>query len=92
MADKKNDRYPFTYACDWLREAGVADSRSDASDWITREAEILSTDKSYIARTLADQYINYYSKLEELNASKENQLDHWRHVDGLHKKINKDTQ
>jgi len=28
--NRKDKRYPYTYACDWLRMAGKADSRADA--------------------------------------------------------------
>jgi hypothetical protein len=48
----KDSRYPYTYACDWLRMAGAAKSRGDACRLYDGYDE---------ACTLADQYIIYWN-------------------------------
>lgn len=52
---KKDDRYPYTYACDWLRMCGAANSRSEASELYEGYDEACS---------LADQYCLYYGYLK----------------------------
>lgn len=51
---REHSRYPYTYACDWLRMKGLAQSRSDAAQLINGRDE---------AVILAEQYVTYFSLL-----------------------------
>ena len=68
---RNSQRYPYTYACDWIREAGLAQSRSDASQWRRAKAVELGIEDAELARLYADQYIHYYASLEQLQAKRE---------------------
>ena len=48
---KSDERYPYTYACDWLRMCDLAHSRSEAASLYDGYDE---------ACFLADQYCLYY--------------------------------
>ena len=45
-------RYPYTYACDWIRQLGFADSRSDATKYCKDEDG---------AKLFAEQYVTYWA-------------------------------
>lgn len=62
-----NTRYPYTYAYDWVREAGLAESRGDAAFWCKHEAIRRGVEKDYLCRILADQYVKYYEMLQIAN-------------------------
>ena len=50
--NKESARYPYTYACDWLRMCGKADTRSEAAQLYDGYDE---------ACRYADQYVLYWS-------------------------------
>ena len=57
---RDSTRYPYTYACDWLRMLGLADSRSEAARLYKDEGEAIKLAEKYIYYnvflTLADEY------------------------------------
>ena len=83
--DKKDTRYPYTYACDLIRSAteytkeGCPLSRSDASKIRELIAEIIGMPDEELANKLADYYINNEPEITErgvqefLRAQKEGQ-------------------
>lgn len=80
MADaevmKQSPRYPYTYAYDWFRMAGVAESRADAAG-LFRGSDL---DKEAIVRKAADEYIAYYVGVEELERQKDETLSVYRGI------------
>lgn len=67
---KESSRYPYTYAYDLIREAGMADSRSDASRWVEIVVGEDAEKKRKFCVNLADQYIAYEAEVEILRARK----------------------
>jgi hypothetical protein len=53
----KDPRYPYTYACDYIRQTLKMQSRSDASKKIADLAEQLGIPKEVFARQLANEWI-----------------------------------
>jgi len=60
---ENDSRYPYTYACDYLRglvgyggESGMKLSRADASKVRSGIAEVIGMDDAELARKLADYY------------------------------------
>ena len=69
--DKKDTRYPYTYACDLLRSAteytknGCSLSRSDASKIRGLIAKIINMPDEELANKLADYYIKNEPEITE---------------------------
>ena len=70
MKNKETDsRYPYTYACDFLRsaapwdEGGCTMSRSDASQVRQLISLALGVDDKEVAERLADTFLNYEPKI-----------------------------
>ena len=64
-------RYPFTYACDWIRESGIAESRSEASRWVADNYQKMGFAFSqHLVVMLAEQYIDHYAEIERLDKAK----------------------
>ena len=70
MKNKETDsRYPYTYACDFLRSAapwdehGCTMSRSDASQVRQLTSLALGVDDKEVAERLADTFLNYEPKI-----------------------------
>lgn len=55
---REHPRYPYTYACDWLRMKGLAESRSDAASMYDGWDE---------AVVLADKYVTYWALVNMAN-------------------------
>jgi hypothetical protein len=68
---KENSRYPFTFACDFVRMAGLAHSRADASILLGKLADFVGLEHREMAEKVANQYIDYYAGLHELETKKE---------------------
>lgn len=49
---REHARYPYTYACDWLRMKGLAESRSEAAGLYNGWDE---------AVVLAEKYVTYFA-------------------------------
>lgn len=80
MTSKEDSRYPYTYACDWLRMAGLAKSRSDASEVISKLATWRKIPREDQAKEIAGQYVRHFEERERLDDEKASMLDHWRHM------------
>ena len=69
--DKKDTRYPYTYACDLIRSTteytkdGCTLSRSDASKIRSLIAGIISMPDEELANKLADYYIDHETEITE---------------------------
>jgi hypothetical protein len=70
-------RYPYTFAYDWLREAGLAESRADAAGYVRKRAEELGLDAQTLIVKAADEYITYWSKHEEAEQLKRDKFMEW---------------
>lgn len=70
-------RYPYTFAYDWLREAGLAESRADAAKFVRERAEELGLDAEDLIVKAADEYIAYWSAQEEAEQVKRDTLMGW---------------
>lgn len=63
MSKETDSRYPYTYACDYIRmfggysSAGVALSRSDASQIRSAIAKAIGVPDEELANKLADHYL-----------------------------------
>jgi hypothetical protein len=59
---RDSSRYPYTYACDWLRMKGKAKSRSEAAQLYSDEAEATIYAEQYVAyeasQAMAEDMIN----------------------------------
>jgi len=66
---KASSRYPYTYAADWVRMAGLADSRADASRW-RKAVDVGDMDDAEFAALLANQYIDYWVAVEAADNNK----------------------
>jgi hypothetical protein len=53
---RDSSRYPYTYACDWIKQLGFAYSRADATKFYKSAEE---------AKVFAEQYVTYWA-LEEM--------------------------
>jgi len=68
-----DSRYPYTYACDFIRMVGpvgpkgVVLSRSDASQILQRIADVLSMDDHELACKLADAELAYETDPQAVN-------------------------
>jgi hypothetical protein len=73
METKENSRYPYTYACDYIRmipekemveslgvAIGVKLSRSEASQIRSKIADVIGMDDRELAEKLADAYLKEY--------------------------------
>lgn len=71
MSDKTSSRYPYTYASDYLRAFGGADSsgakmsRSEASQIRGAVAKALGMDDAELAAKLADYYLANDAEVSE---------------------------
>lgn len=70
-------RYPYTYAYDWLRQAGVAESRADAADWVRRVCEATGQTKEDICVKAAGEYMHYWNAVTDLDIEKSEQFSGW---------------
>jgi hypothetical protein len=77
IEDKKNSsRYPYTYACDFIRGMGGYDNkgikmcRGDASIMIGKIGNILGMEEGELAKKLA----NYYIENEDAIAEEQSKL------------------
>lgn len=75
---KQSTRYPYTYACDWLREAGIALDRSQAAQTISKLSDKMGVPRDDLARILAEQYCNFWSQIEELEEKRKLDFLNWR--------------
>lgn len=73
---KQSHRYPYTYAYDWFRMAGLAESRADAAG-LFHDSDL---DKEAIVRQAADQYIDYYVELDAIEERKNSQLESYAKI------------
>lgn len=70
VKEKIDDRYPFTYACDYIRmvaghnREGTKLSRSDASQIRQTFAKVTGIDDNTLATMLADDYLKNRTSLE----------------------------
>jgi hypothetical protein len=71
MRQQEDSRYPYTYACDYLRMFGGADksgvrlSRLDASRIREAVAKAIGMDDEELAKKLADYYLANEVSLDE---------------------------
>lgn len=76
MSKENNSRYPYTYACDYLRgvggidNSGVKMSRAEASEIRGAVAIALGMDDKELAEKLADFYLANEEELAERSAKK----------------------
>lgn len=89
MADKANKvaemrksaRYPYTYAYDLIRDAGLADSRAAASVWVdlaleTRFKDVQTFSKESFCVAVAEQFIDYLASLIVLEEMKKGSINY----------------
>lgn len=62
-------RYPYTYAYDWLREAGLVESRSEAAEWVHDRFPDEEERMSFILQ-MANQYCEHYESVKRLEEIK----------------------
>lgn len=79
-AMRKSTRYPFTYAYDFIREAGLADSRAAASVWVDLALEMRFKDDPTISKesfcaAVAEQAIDYLVSLDILEEIKKGNIN-----------------
>lgn len=55
---KNSSRYPYTYACDWMRKHFNINSSEEASLMRQAISNMLELSDGYVARVFADAYIN----------------------------------
>ena len=81
MSDmKESPRYPFTYAYDWLRSAGVATSRADAASWASSAAEAMGITKEQLVERAASEYVAYWGSVADLDLKKIKELEFWASI------------
>jgi len=68
---RQSSRFPYTYAADWVRMAGLAESRAEASQWRQRAAEEMGKDDAALAEELALEYIAHYVTEEKMRKDAE---------------------
>jgi hypothetical protein len=73
-------RYPYTFAYDWFREAGLAESRADAAKFVRERAEELGLDAEELIFKAADEYIAYWSAHEEAEQLKRDKFMDWSNL------------
>lgn len=78
-AMRKSTRYPFTYAYDFIREAGLADSRAAASVWVdlaleTHFKDTDSMNKESFCVVLAEQAIEYWASYNLIEETKKGHI------------------
>ena len=62
MMDKTDSRYPYTYACDYIRQiVGPEVSRSQASQVRQLLAQLAGVDDEEMARRIADKAITEWT-------------------------------
>lgn len=71
------NRYPYTFAYDWIKTAGLAESRGDAASWFRNKFPVDADRLSNIEKA-ADEYIDHYNKVNDLEAFKEKTLSAWK--------------
>lgn len=63
---KEDTRYPYTYACDFLRmKVDPMISRSQASQLREIIAEVIGMDDEELAKKLADFYLKHQEQIED---------------------------
>ena len=67
--DKSSTRYPYTYACDYMRIAALgfgesSVSRADASAMRKAIAKAIGVDDEELARKIADYYITHEAEID----------------------------
>lgn len=77
---KDHSRYPYTFAYDWMRQAGVAGSRADAAEWAVRAAKAVGVDVKEFIERAADEYIEYWKKHEEAEALAREKLGYYANI------------
>lgn len=76
MSKSTDTRYPYTHACDYLRQFGGVDaggvrlSRSDASQLRQAVATAIGMDDEELAKKLADYYLANEETLSEAAAER----------------------
>ena len=72
-------RFPYTYACDWLRigRGNPNMSRSDASLEIGILARHLGREKAEVAEEMAREYIDHFNTVEMAEEAASRQRAEW---------------
>ena len=73
---RSDKRFPFTYAYDWLRMAGVANSRADAAEWV-RSVTNSPLERDVLIERAAGEYIDYGNKIQQADDTKDSQFGHY---------------
>lgn len=77
---KDSPRYPFTYAYDWLRGAGLFEARADGPAWVRIAAKSLGVDVEVLQTKAADEYIAYWNEIERLDEERLEKLRWWSNL------------
>ncbi|MBO9428817.1 hypothetical protein [Sulfitobacter sp. R18_1] len=75
--NKNSPRYPYTFAADWICQAGLAANRSEASQWLTDVAESRGVTHEELCCKAADQLISYHSRIAALKGQALEQYEEW---------------
>ena len=94
---RKSGRYPYDYAYDFIREAGVIPNvgtpfalRAAAAEWVKNiidSGKIPNTTAEQFCTMLAEQYITYAVKVAEADETKKGDLSFIRSLEKAHKVI-----
>jgi hypothetical protein len=75
--NKSSTRYPYTFAADWICQAGLAANRSEASQWLEGVAEQRGVTHEEVCREAADQMISYHGRIAALKGQALGQYEEW---------------
>ena len=77
---REDSRWPYTYAYDWMRMAGMFEDRADGPEWFRQRAEVLGIDVRSLQEKAADEYIAYHNAVEQLEASRGDIVSWWAQI------------
>jgi hypothetical protein len=74
---REDSRWPYTYAYDWMRMAGMFEARADGPEWFRDKAKALSIDVRKLQEKAADEYIAYYNAIEQVEDDRNDKVAWW---------------